>query len=367
MKSRVILWLFVALAILAASFLWSCGGSDDDEDDDGDDFNPGDDDDSSSGDWDDWRDALPDEESLTLLIPETNQKALGELAIWYDATVDFTRDVNGHVLLFFSHIDEITSYPPASDDGTTMIWGPWTDPYSPPTSAQMRFVMTEVATDTYDYMLQWRDRDSTDDNDWTNVWIGHTVASTDTARRGTGDFTVDYTAAKALDPTINEEGEITVIYDTVGPGKQIDIQYFDFYSEDWEDGSGPPEPIDATYNYLNDGNQDGTFLFDWYDDIHQNSTTPEYDEIEHIWFNTRWQGSGSGRTDVIITDGDLPQIGTDIWGSPVDQWNGSECWGDDFMRIYYEESADLQNGSSMPGDQEGQESDCAFSRQMPQI
>lgn len=355
--------MIAALAVVLVFTLWSCSSSDDGDDDD-DDFNPGDDDDYS-GDtgWENYLDVLPDEAGLTLVLPEESKtKALGEMAVWYDDTVDFTRDVNGHVLLFLSHIDEITSYPPTSQSGNTYYWGPWTDPYAPPTSVEMQFEMTQNATENYDYYLQFRPKDSQDD--WTVVWEGHiTAVSANTARRGVGDFTVYFTDAKALDPTINESGTINVDYDTSGPGREINIAYYDFFSEEWGD-DGPPEPIDATYTYTHNADDSGDFLFDWYDDIHKD-TDPQYDEMEHLWFHTRWDGGGPGRTDVTVVDGDLPQIGLDNWGSPIDEWTGSECWDDDFLRVYYMDRVELGDGTVYDGTPEGIEADCAFDAQFP--
>lgn len=366
MKAKYSTICVIFLAVVLACSIWACGGGVEDDDDDVD-TTDDDDDSGPSGEWGRYRDALPDEDSLSLMLPEQDKagsKGLGELATFYDSTVDFTREVNGHVLLFLGHIDEITSYSPTTQEGDTLTWGPWTDPYTPPTSAEMLFTMTEVTTDNFEYALQWRLRDSEDP--WENVWTGTTTASTSTARRGVGEFLVDFTTARAIDPTVDESGLVMVDYDTITDGRRIDIEYDDFYSEDWEDGSGPPEAIDATYNYYNHADNTGTFLFDWWDDVHVGTTYDQYDAMEHLWFSTRWEAVGSGRSDVIVTDGDLPQIGIDFYGFSGDEWDASECWGEDFLRDYYIETFILVNGDEYNAE-EGDDALCVFDADFPQI
>ena len=352
----------IALVLAVGLSVWACGGDEEDDED-----KDGDDDDSSTPldqAGNDYRDALPDVASLTLSMPESEgSKGLGELATLYDATVDFTRDVNGHFLLYLGHIDEITSYEPTSQEGDTLTWGPWTDPYTPPTTAEMLFEMTLVADSTYEYFLKWRIKDSGED--WTNIWVGYTEHNTSTARRGVGYFNVYATEAKAIDPTINESGTIFVDYDTVNDGRRIDIEYEDFYSEEWEGGEGPSEAIDATYNYYSHADGIGEFLFDWWDDAQRELPGEEYHNMEHYWFSTRWQAAGAGRSDVIITEGDLEDIGIDYYGSPIESVNVSECWGNDFMRAYYVTTVYFENGPGAP-EVEGEGSACVFDEQFPE-
>ena len=369
MKWKILLTVFVVSVFLAAMLFLGCGTDDSEDEDngtDGDDNNNGGGGGGDNDYWDEYRDALPDEASMTLTVPgmdkKSKSKALDELATFYDATVDVARDVNGYILLLLGHIDEITSYPPTSESGATMSWGPWTDPYTPPTPVEMLFEMTETATDTFDYFLKWRVKESSDP--WTTVWEGHTVASTSTARRGTGDFFIDYTSAQSLDPTIDVSGTISVTYDTITDGRQIDIEYTDFYDEDWEGDNGPSEAIDAEYSYTNHTDNTGEFLFEWMDDLHR-ETEYDYPEMEHFWFYTRWESDGDGRTDVIVTEGDLDDVGTDYWADPITEVEASECWASDFLRDYYNQTLYFQSGSTEDYP-EGNAADCVFDAEFPQ-
>ena len=351
-RSKLFL-IMIFLVISLAYLIPGCGADDDDDDDDD---NWGDDDD---GGLDDFLNAIPDIDSLTLSLPADARKGLGgldELAQLYDNTVDFTREVNQNVLLFLSWIDEITSYPPTDYDENSYTWGPWSpDGLSP---VESRFIMTATGDNTYDYQLQWRPKQT--DGQWTDVWVGNVVASTQTHRRGEGDFTVYFTEAKALDPTLNEEGEVFVEYDTVSDGREIVVHYRDFYNSD----QTMPGPTDGDYFYHNHADDTGEFTFDFLNDIHYVPNDPnENDAYEHLWYRTRWQTDGAGRTDVIINGGDLPDI--EVPESTIDRVEQSECWAGDFLRDYYIENVILENGGEYP-QSEGNEDDCVFDQAMPE-
>jgi hypothetical protein len=363
MKKAITFAHWAIFALLLFFPIISCGGDGGDDDDSSQGSVAGDDadDDNAAGDDEqDYLDAIPSVDSLDLTIPESASKALGELATLYDETVDFSRDVNFHISGLLSIIDEITSYPPTGHDGETYIWGPWQDPYTPPTPVEMRFDMTRTADQTYDYYLRWRRKDI--GGDWTDIWVGHTISSAETARLGQGNFSVDFTSAASLDPTLNETGSIEVVYDTVTDGRQIAVNYTEFFDSD-ED---MPAPVTATYQYVNHADNSGTFVFDWFGDIHwETYHGTEYALIEHSWFNTRWMSNGEGRSDVVIHDGDIPNIAfDDLHATEVDV---SECWNDHFLRTFYTENILWDDASSSPaqGMPEGDESSCAFDLELP--
>jgi hypothetical protein len=349
-------WVMAMTVVLVAALagLPGCGAGDDDNDG-GNDYG-GDNDDVQ-----DFLDAIPDEESLTLALPssgETAKAGLGELAVLYDQTVDFTRDVNEHVLMFLSWIDEITSYPPSAPIDGGYVWGPWTDSGLSPVEG--RFWMTRADGETYDYGLQWRPRDS--EGEWTDIWLGRTTASTDTVRRGVGAYGVDFTAAKALDPTVDPVGVVDVDYDTVTDGREIAVEYVGFFNEE----DDMTAPLDAQYFYRSHADLTGQFLFDWFMDIHYDEYHGEqYPALEHAWFNTRWESSGAGRADVTVTDGDLPDI--EYEGQSVSRYGVSECWGNDFLRSFYRGTAVMENGDEWPYEDEGDEGSCVFDEALPEI
>ncbi|MCC6159503.1 MAG: hypothetical protein IT350_15745 [Deltaproteobacteria bacterium] len=360
MKDRLFELVMVVMIAAATFAMTACGGADDDDDDDDDDSGYGDDDGGS-----DWRDAVPDPASLALALPgEDNvpEKAPGELATLYHATVDYTREVNAHIMYYLSSIDEITSYPPTEETSDAATWGPWIEDGLSP--VEMQFVIERVSDEHYSYRLDWRPKTG---GDWVTVWTGEVETSVETERRGVGQFTIDFTAAWELDPTINERGTIEVDYDTLTDGRLITISAIEFCGDENDaDNDSVPCPTNAVYEYHNRADNSGYFEFDYWDDVHYNEYAgAEYAAYEHVWFNTRWESDGTGRSDVIITDGDIPNIVEDEY--QLVSYTGSECWASDFLRGYYIEEANFDPAYSYVVLEEGDDTMCAFEADPPDV
>ena len=311
--------------------------------------------------------AIPSEESLRLEVPgahydsdDYGSKAVGDQAKYYKETVQHTRDVNAHILGMLSVIDEITGYPYTERSGDTFTWGPWQD--SGLDQAQGRFILEHLGGNTFDYLFQWRPKDSNSEGDWVTVWEGHVETSVDTARRGVGYFSIDFDAASQIDWTVEERGQIVSEYDTISDGREINLEFVNFIDDaDDEDA----QAVNAEYFYHNRDDNSGYFLYEWYLDIYAEDAGD--DQIEHAWFNTRWQSDGAGRTDAVIGEGDIADL-EPIPGIGVDSFHTTECWGSDYLRTYYAEGAELDNGSDFtdPDKIEGSESDCVFDEELPE-
>ncbi len=346
-------WLTVLAFTLFALLPLACGGGedeDDSDDDSGDDDAYGDDD--ASG-LDDFLNAIPDPEAMRLTLPGSDKlgvKTLGEMATYYDETVDVTREVNTYVADMLGWLDEITSYDPTFFDGETAVWGPWDNGGLSPVNA--RFTMTNIGADSYDFVWEWRDKDAGEEDPWTTIWTGAVEASASTQRRGVGNFFIDYTTIATMDPTFDCAGHIDVDYDTLTDGRRIDIEFVDFVGEDDED------PVDALYNYHEYADLTGVFTFDFWADL---SEEPEQDALEHMWFNTQWNATGDGRCDILVTDGDLPAN-----DPPLDSLTLAECWDHDFARVYYLELAHFTGGTDWTVTEEGDANDCTLPQQTPE-
>ncbi|MBZ0271803.1 hypothetical protein K8I61_07180 [bacterium] len=348
-------WLLTVLIFALSGALVACGGGDDDDDDDDDGGGGGggDDDDDS-----DWRDALPDAASLAMTIPGQDEddyyKSVGELATLYEETVDSTREVNYAILSFISIIDEITSYPPTSESEDTAVWGPWIDDGLSP--VEMLFTMVNTGGEDYEYTLGWRAKNTEDE--FTTVWSGSTTVSTDTSRRGVGEFYLDLDVAASLDPTVDQEGSISCDYDTVSDGREINVHWQDYDSE-YED---LPGPITADYAYHNHADNTGEFTASWHGDAHwEEYHGDEFAKAEDVWFATKWQGNGVGRSDFSVTGGDVDDM--QAGGFDVSAFLATECWGETFLRTYYSEGVVLvSDGEFYPGAgfPEGDEELCPF-------
>ncbi|MDP8225104.1 MAG: hypothetical protein P9L99_17215 [Candidatus Lernaella stagnicola] len=358
--------IWCLILVMPLVFAWACGGDDEADDDDDDDTYPGSGDDDIPGGYEDFIGALPDKETMTLTLPgdeKITPQALGELAEFYDDTVDMTRETNEYILWFLSIIDEIASYPPTTFDGTTAVWGPVDG--TGLEAHDWKFTMVSTGGDSYTYHLDWRPKNSNDDEDFIVVWDGNIEESADTERRGIGTYDVDFDAAYALDPTVNLSGGIEVAYDTLTTGRSIQITYINLLDLEEDDA----QPVNGTYDYLENADGSGEFLFDvWADVNFEEYHGAQYADVEHFWFNTRWQTDGPGRCDVAVTDGDLPAMNDDYPGVPeIVQVNFSECWDDGFLRVYYYDELLDEEGGAWPLNQEGVESSCVFDQQLPVV
>jgi len=177
-----------------------------------------------------------------------------------------------------------------------------------------------------------------------------------------GSYSVDFDAARSIELWMVEEGQVIVTYDTINDGRAIDVEYVGFKPDD----DDYQDLVDGLYSYHNRADDSGEFTFDVLADMHYEQYHGEqYDQREHFWFNTRWYGDGRGRSDVLVTDGDLPDI--EVGGSTIASYVLAECWGNDFLRDYWLEMVVLANGNEETIEEQGIESDCSFDQQLPEV
>jgi hypothetical protein len=359
LRTRLFRWLWLALLVIVPALAAACVGIDEMDSDSTDDDQAADDDAANDG-WQDFLAALPTEATLKLTLPgadEAQTLTLGETAEFYLETLDITSDTNEWILYFLSIIDRITDYPPTSFDGTTAIWGPVEATGLDP--VDWRFIMEQRFDGGYDYHADWRAKNDTGDEDWVTIWEGSVEESGSTAQHSVGRYAIDFTAAFELDPTTDATGKLDVDYDTLTGVRRIDIGYLNFLPED------AIEPANGTYHYVEQTDGSGVFEFDIWADINWDDYHgSQYAAAEHMWFNTQWQAAGAGRCDVIVTDGDVPDIIADLV-----QINMSECWDSDFGRVYFYEELVYQGGGVWPVDDkiEGDENDCVFEQEQPTL
>jgi len=358
-------WLW--LLLLASALLFAgCGGDDDDDDitddfDDDDDDDDGGDDDDDADDYQDFLDALPDPESLLLRLPgqDEKSKAVGDTPELYEFTVDRAMDVNDYLLAVLSVIDEITSFSPSSFDGTTLIWGPWKE--SGLSMVFERFVMTNIEGNSFTYTYEWRDKNSTDENDWVAIWQGEVEASATTQRRGVGSFTIDYSAGKELWPQrIDATGSIAVEYNTL-VGRQLEMEIVDFLPDDLT------IPLDGDYRYEEEVSLEGVFEFDAMVDLEddEDQWTIGTDVAEHFWVVTQWNAAGTGRGDLIVNEGNIPEITYEEW--TAEEVTLAECWNDQFALVYVLNELLWDSGYTTILEEDGDVNDCSFAQLLPDV
>src|SRR5882762_5305614 len=74
--------------------------------------------------------AIPTAQQVSIKLPDKAARTLDSLdapAMWYVATRDVTRTLNGGSAWVLTLIHTIVQFPPTTVNGDTYTWGPWTD------------------------------------------------------------------------------------------------------------------------------------------------------------------------------------------------------------------------------------------------
>jgi hypothetical protein len=303
-----------------------------------------------------YREVVPSRQAVVVAGPETDNAAdsatasvqearrtlatgplgRGPYAKWYG----FTRVVRGGVNVVTAAVLGsawviVHTEPTSVQDGEA-TWGPYTDALEPVT---YRFRVTRVGQGEYDYVLEGRPKASRSDDDYLTVLEGHGFGKRH-ARRGEGDFTIDLTAARTLDPFAheNDSGTVHVVHhlprdlgDDALPRRIV--------AEVTPDPAVNRESFTVTSNANVDGT--GSLHVVAQADVDDAKST----RLEDIVVDSRWHADGAGRADILIAGGDIPADPGTV--------NAAECWGPDFVRNYYHDSIGFEPS-------EGEASACVY-------
>jgi hypothetical protein len=298
----------------------------------------------TSDDGDEFREAVPETTAIRLAGPEDEAAtpapssslesvdqpwADGPWAKYY-AFTRYVRDgINGVTVGVLGGVWYVIHTRPSDVSAGTATWGPWTDDLSPVTA---RFRVTRNDDGSYRYLLEGKPRGAGDDA-YRTVLDGVGYRKND-ARHGQGGFTVDLDAAKALDPLKNPNGgQVRIDHQLPRePGavpRTITARATTGGEQWWT----------ATSHQTANG---GTLLVDAHTDLDPTELTA----LEDVQIASQWRGSGAGRADLTLSGGDIPES--------LGVVTAVECWGTDFMRVYYTDSVNYQPT-------EGSAGACAFS------
>ena len=75
--------------------------------------------------------ALPTADQVSIKLPDSNARTIGQLANWYVATRDVTRTFNGGTAWVLILVHTIVKFPVTTVNGDTYTWGPWSDALDP--------------------------------------------------------------------------------------------------------------------------------------------------------------------------------------------------------------------------------------------
>ena len=297
----------------------------------------------TSDEGEEFREAVPETTAVRLAGPEdeaaaaapssslqsTEPWADGPWAKYYGFTRQVRDGINRATLEVLSGVWYVIHTRPSDVSAGTATWGPWTDDLSPVTS---RFRVTRNDDGSYRYVLQGKPRGASDDA-YRTVLDGIGYRKND-ARHGQGGFTVDLDAAKALDPLKNPDGgQVRIDHQLpreLGAVPRTITARATTEGEPW---------WTATSHQTASG---GTLLVNAHADLDPTELTA----LEDVQIASQWQGNGAGRADITLSGGDIPQS--------LGVVTAVECWGTDFMRVYYTDSIDYEPT-------EGSAGACAFS------
>lgn len=288
---------------------------------------------------DEFRDAVPTRDQLAMNVPGSaagstsssegvgalSRGLVGQRADLYTLTRDVSRDVNGSIWVGLNVIESIIQHPPTFVDKGVVTWGPHTPPLEPLT---WMLNVKKAGPKTYNYVLSARHK-----TDLTGSFVpiiaGQSTRGYSATFSGyTGTYTANASALHALDPvTYRDTGKMIATYDTTGVRRKVEMALKD-YSED----GGPMG--DALYSYVDRLDTSGEFRFVARTDLHKNSS-----KAELFVTGTRWNASGAGRGDAVVTGGDLPS------GIKVQL---TECWNAGFARVFYTDNTSSSSTEGNP-------------------
>ena len=275
--------------------------------------------------------AIPTADQAKINLPDNEPRTIGQLAQWYVVTRDATIMLNGGSAWVLTLVHTIVEFPVTSKSGNVDAWGPWSSDALDP--AQYKLNVTANSDGSYDWNLDGRPKTSADAT-FVTIINGHSIPS-DPIGQGNGNFTIDFDAAKVVDPIDNANsngGTITADYDLAARTLAIT-------AETTRDDNGTEVPVTMDYDYAANVDGSGKMTLGFHGDVDGNGAS------EDAAIRSRWLATGAGRADLLLTNGDLPAPAT-----------ASECWNSNFGRTYYSDSVNYQPT-------EGDPTACVFADQ----
>jgi hypothetical protein len=286
-----------------------------------------------------YREAVPQREAIVVAGPEADTAAdastasvrraqatapvgRSDYAKWYGFTRAVRGGVNGVTAWVLGSVWAIVRIEPSSVKDGEATWGPYTDALEPVT---YRFRVTRVGEAEYDYVLEGRPKAAGDGASYRAVLSGHGFGKRH-EQHGEGEFTIDLSAARELDPFGREKdsGTVRIVHHL-----PHDLERGDALPRRLEAEVTPDPAVEReSYTVQSVANEDGTGSLGVVAraDVDEGKTT----QLEDVTVDSRWRADGAGRADIVITGGDIPADPGVV--------SAVECWGADFTRSFYTDS-----------------------------
>ncbi|HEX6273911.1 MAG TPA: hypothetical protein VFZ53_12775 [Polyangiaceae bacterium] len=305
----------------------------------------------STGEVDQFREALPSADSVAVDGPETTRTGdrsasgvRGALtatpgapapAYFYTFTRDVRDGVNVVTAAILVTVGFVVHTEPTTVERDRAVWGPYDGDALDPVA--WRLTVTRIEDHHYRYVVEGR-RKSDKTGRFLAVLEGDGY-DRQSPSHGDGTFVLDLDNSKLLDPSRHEadSGTVTIVHDLSRDiGRRIDALPRTITAT-VAPKTGEFLVIGSVANTDRTGSLDVTAVVD-IDDVKDGVN-------EDVAIASRWRATGAGRADITIAGGSLT--------NEVSEVDATECWGEDFARVFYSDSID-----SKPT--EGDETLCAY-------
>jgi hypothetical protein len=254
-------------------------------------------------------------------------------AFWYTFTRDLRDGVNVVTAVVLVSVWAVVHTEPSEIDEDHAVWGPYEGDALDP--ARYRLTVTRIGEHHFRYVLAGQKKSG---GEYLNVLDGDGY-SRKSDLHGDGQFVLDLGNAKVLDPSRhqNDSGQVTIVHELPEDiGRRRDALPRTITATLAPEG-------EASVTITSIAHEDHTGEVDV--SAHVDIDDTHLTALEDVSVVSRWKATGAGRSDIGIAGGDLPAAGfTSV--------TAVECWGTDFSRVYYSDTAGNPT--------EGNASECVF-------
>ena len=302
----------------------------------------------------DLRLAVPGKGDVTLNVPGADDEGqalrVGATSELYVTTADLARGINGGVGLVFDLSERIINLPPTDTDGDTYaVWGP-SEPRGLERNA-FRFTVNKIDEAQFDYRLEARAKDATEESDFVIVWEGTSFPAGD--GRGHGTLDIHWGALRSIDDSSCLIGDLAVDYATDESPRRLDVAFIEA-----ADGCRDETPTTANYHYEENDDASGLLDYAFQKNLHDTAEDKPLEEVFTV--RSRWLADGQGRSDVQLSGGEIPgDLSTNIPDTTATTADIVECWDASF-NVVHTDTSPTELEPHLGHAEEGDAALCAF-------
>jgi hypothetical protein len=276
---------------------------------------------------DEFRGVLPDDRLLLDTSGMSrSMRGAGEPSDHAIETLDTANGINELLGDVLGTIEEVTSFPASWERNERMaLWGPWTDG-----GIDGRLWVRQDRRGNYDWAFEFR-FEGEGEEAWQAPIAGQIGAGSDDTR-SSGGFLIDVPVFDRFGDNVGATGAVALEY-TIDAETATGSIALDDFAEESGDTVG-----DGLMAYTTTAAEGGSIDFVAVADL----ADPPNGTEETMAVRSRWIADGSGRSDVVITGGEVGVL----------RFYETDCWDASLSTVFYENSYDLVRS--------GDAAQCAF-------